>query len=74
MAAASECMTGDVFGSLALQDTAPDTYDADLALGHGEDERDYTAAPLNHLTLSLDPILEQAGRGLLGPGSTVTSF
>jgi GTP cyclohydrolase II len=29
---------------------------------------------LNHPTLSLDPILEQAGRGLLGLGFTVSSF
>jgi GTP cyclohydrolase II len=28
----------------ARQDTGLDTYDANLALGHGEDERDYTAA------------------------------
>jgi GTP cyclohydrolase II len=29
---------------------------------------------LNHPTLSLDPILEQAGRGLLGLGFTASSF
>jgi len=29
---------------------------------------------LNHPTLSIDPILEQAGRGLLGLGLTVASF
>ncbi|OLB81762.1 MAG: GTP cyclohydrolase [Actinobacteria bacterium 13_2_20CM_2_71_6] len=28
----------------ALQDTGLDTYQANVALGHGEDERDYTAA------------------------------
>jgi GTP cyclohydrolase II len=81
----SECLTGDVFGSLRcdcgpqlreaveriaarggfllylrqegrgiglyakldayrLQDAGLDTYDANVALGHGEDERDYTVA------------------------------
>lgn len=29
---------------------------------------------LNHLTLTLDPILEQAGRGLLGLGFTIPAF
>ena len=29
---------------------------------------------LNHPTLSIDPILEQAGRGLLGLGFTISSF
>ena len=28
----------------ALQDAGLDTYQANVALGHGEDERDYTAA------------------------------
>ncbi|MEV4280174.1 GTP cyclohydrolase II [Actinoplanes xinjiangensis] len=35
----------------ALQDTGLDTYQANLALGHGEDERDYTAAAQMLLTL-----------------------
>jgi GTP cyclohydrolase II len=50
----SECLTGDVFGSQrcdcgpqlreAVEDSGLDTYDANLALGHGLDERDYTSA------------------------------
>ncbi|MEV4343573.1 GTP cyclohydrolase II [Actinoplanes sp. NPDC049596] len=35
----------------ALQDTGLDTYEANLALGHGEDERDYTAAAQMLLSL-----------------------
>jgi GTP cyclohydrolase II len=35
----------------ALQDTGLDTYEANLALGHGEDERDYTVAAQMLLTL-----------------------
>jgi GTP cyclohydrolase II len=35
----------------ALQDTGLDTYQANLALGHGEDERDYTPAAQMLLTL-----------------------
>jgi GTP cyclohydrolase II len=93
----SECLTGDVFGSLrcdcgpqlreaverlaeaggfllylrqegrgiglyakldayALQDTGLDTYAANVALGHGEDERDYTVAAQMLRTLGADRI------------------
>jgi GTP cyclohydrolase II len=40
----------------ALQDTGLDTYEANLALGHGEDERDYTAAAQMLLALGADRI------------------
>jgi GTP cyclohydrolase II len=93
----SECLTGDVFGSLrcdcgpqlreaveriaeagglllylrqegrgiglynkldayALQDAGLDTYQANLALGHGEDERDYTAAAQMLAALGVDRV------------------
>lgn len=40
----------------ALQDTGLDTYEANLALGHGEDERDYTAAAQMLLALGADRV------------------
>lgn len=40
----------------ALQDTGLDTYEANVALGHGEDERDYTAAAQMLLALGADRI------------------
>jgi len=93
----SECLTGDVFGSLrcdcgpqlreaveritdeggfllylrqegrgiglyakldayALQDAGLDTYEANVALGRGEDERDYTAAAQMLLSLGADRV------------------
>jgi GTP cyclohydrolase II len=93
----SECLTGDVFGSLrcdcgpqlreavqrvtvnggfllylrqegrgiglyskleayALQDAGLDTYEANLALGHSEDERDYTVAAQMLAALGVDRI------------------
>jgi GTP cyclohydrolase II len=93
----SECLTGDVFGSLrcdcgpqlreavervadagglvlylrqegrgiglyakldayALQDAGLDTFEANLALGRGEDERDYTAAAQMLLALGIDRV------------------
>ncbi|MET0418107.1 MAG: GTP cyclohydrolase II [Actinoplanes sp.] len=93
----SECLTGDVFGSLrcdcgpqlreaaeritetggyllylrqegrgiglyakldayALQDQGLDTYEANRALGHGDDERDYTAAAQMLIALGVSEI------------------
>jgi GTP cyclohydrolase II len=93
----SECLTGEVFGSLrcdcgpqlreaveritvaggfllylrqegrgiglyskldayALQDTGLDTYEANLALGYGEDERDYLVAAQMLLALGADRV------------------
>src|SRR5215217_8027248 len=40
----------------ALQDAGLDTYEANLALGHGEDERDYTPAAQMLLALGADRI------------------
>ena len=40
----------------ALQDAGLDTYEADVALGRGEDERDYTAAAQMLLALGADRI------------------
>src|SRR5689334_11650334 len=40
----------------ALQDAGLDTYEANLALGHGEDERDYTAAAQMLVALGADRI------------------
>ncbi|WP_203827135.1 GTP cyclohydrolase II [Actinoplanes palleronii] len=40
----------------ALQDTGLDTYQANLALGHAEDERDYTAAAQMLQALDVDRI------------------
>jgi GTP cyclohydrolase II len=40
----------------ALQDTGLDTYAANLALGHGEDERDYTVAAQMLRALDVDRI------------------
>src|SRR5215475_3522675 len=63
----------------ALQDAGLDTYEANLALGHGEDERDYTVAAQMLLALGVQRIAllsnnpdkaEQLGR--LGVTLTVT--
>jgi GTP cyclohydrolase II len=40
----------------ALQDTGLDTYEANVALGHGEDERDYTVAAEMLLALGADRV------------------
>ena len=61
----------------ALQDTGLDTYDANLALGRGEDERDYTAAAQMLTALGAGRIRllsnnpDKAGQ-LRGLGITVT--
>ncbi|MEU8300002.1 GTP cyclohydrolase II [Micromonospora sp. NPDC048909] len=41
----------------ALQDAGLDTYEANVALGHGEDERDYTAAAQMLATLEVPAIV-----------------
>lgn len=41
----------------ALQDTGMDTYAANLALGHGADERDYTAAAQMLLAVGIDDVV-----------------
>jgi GTP cyclohydrolase II len=40
----------------ALQDTGLDTFEANIALGHGEDERDYTAAAQMLCALGVDRV------------------
>ena len=40
----------------ALQDAGLDTYEANVALGHGEDERDYTAAAQMLIALGADRV------------------
>jgi len=40
----------------ALQDAGLDTFEANLALGHGEDERDYTVAAQMLLALGIDRV------------------
>jgi GTP cyclohydrolase II len=40
----------------ALQDAGLDTYEANLALGHGEDERDYTPAAQMLIALGVDRV------------------
>jgi GTP cyclohydrolase II len=40
----------------ALQDSGLDTYEANVALGHGEDERDYTVAAQMLAALGVDEI------------------
>ena len=40
----------------ALQDAGLDTYEANVALGHGEDERDYTAAAQMLFALGADRV------------------
>jgi GTP cyclohydrolase II len=40
----------------ALQDAGLDTFEANVALGHGEDERDYTAAAQMLTALGIDRV------------------
>ena len=50
----------------ALQDAGLDTYEANLALGYGEDERDYTVAAQMLHALGLTPggpAEQQPGQG-----------
>ncbi len=61
----------------ALQDAGLDTYEANLALGHDEDERDYTAAAQMLLALGADRIRllsnnPDKAEQLAGHGVTIT--
>lgn len=46
----------DKLDAYALQDAGLDTYEANVALGHGEDERDYTAAAQMLRALGVDRV------------------
>jgi len=61
----------------ALQDVGLDTFEANVALGHGEDERDYTAAAQMLLALGADRVRllsnnPDKAEQLVGHGVTVT--
>ena len=68
----------DKLDAYALQDSGLDTYEANLALGHAEDERDYTVAAqmLHALGLSTVALLsnnpDKAGAAQPARASTVT--
>jgi GTP cyclohydrolase II len=67
----------DKLDAYALQDTGLDTYEANLALGHAEDERDYTVAAqmLRALGVSTVALLSNnpdKAAQLTGLGLTVT--